>query len=228
MTIANKVQQIRGRIETAVSKSPFRQQHVRLLAVSKTHSASAIQAAYESDLTEFGESYLQEAIDKIEQCKHLPITWHFIGPIQSNKTRAIAENFDWVQSIDREKILLRLNDQRPKESTQLQICIQANIFNEDQKQGADLTNIRSLLDLAMDLPNIKPRGLMVIPPMQTDYESQSKQFAEVYKIYTELQQDYPVLDTLSMGMSGDMQAAIINGSNMVRIGTDIFGKRNKK
>lgn len=225
MTIADQIRQVRLNIDQFCQDAQRSNGSVKLMAVSKTHPAESIQQAYESGITEFGESYLQEAIDKIEKCRHLPITWHFIGPIQSNKTRLIAENFDWVHSVDREKILRRLSEQRPAELGPLRVCLQANLFNEPQKQGVSVGGLPSLLAFADDLPNIELRGIMVIPPPQVDYEQQLKQFMHVKSLFEDYASQYPLLDTLSMGMSNDIKAAIVAGSNIVRVGTAIFGPR---
>lgn len=229
MTIAEQIKQVRLNIDTLLKEAhnPV-QQSIRLLAVSKTHSAKAIQAAYAAGITEFGENYLQESLEKINACQKLPITWHFIGPIQSNKTRAIAESFDWVQSIDRVKTLNRLNAQRPESLAPLQICIQVNFFNESQKRGVTLDELSPLLLLAQGLPNVNLRGLMVIPPKQTEMKAQLKQFNQISEIFNQLKQTFISMDTLSMGMSNDIRAAIMAGSNMVRVGTAIFGPRGTK
>ena len=228
MTIADQIQRVRQNIDQYCRESGRQPKQVKLLAVSKTHPPSAIQEAYESGITEFGESYLQEALEKIEACKKLPVVWHFIGPIQSNKTRQIAENFDWVQSVDREKILNRLNEQRPTAIGPLRICIQANLFREPQKQGVSPEELDAMLAKAASLPNIELRGLMVIPPPQAEFDAQLKQFHQVESIFYELQKTYPTMDTLSMGMSGDIGAAIAANSTMVRVGTGIFGQRRAK
>ncbi len=225
MNIADQINLVRQNIEQCCQTANRPLCEVKLLAVSKTHPASAIQQAYESGITQFGESYLQESLEKINQCKDLNITWHFIGPIQSNKTRPIAENFDWVQSVDRVKIVNRLNEQRPSTLPPLNICIQANLFNEPQKKGAKLEELESIITLANSLPNINAKGLMVIPPPQQEINKQLEQFALVKTIFDNLQQKFHQLDTLSMGMSGDIQAAIASGSTMVRVGTGIFGAR---
>lgn len=200
---------------------------VKLLAVSKTHPISAIQEGFEAGITEFAESYLQEAEIKIQQASHLDIIWHFIGPIQSNKTRLITNLFDWVQSIDRTKVLQRINDQRPIKLSPINVCIQVNYFKEENKKGANLQEVPELLELASKLPNIKLRGLMFIPPKQESYSAQFNQLAEIKAYYDKIRTQYPQLDTLSMGMSNDLEAAIEAGSSMVRIGTDIFGKRRQ-
>ncbi len=223
--LADRIRQIRLKIDGFLQETPLPEQQVRLLAVSKTHPASAVQSAFENGVTEFGESYLQESLDKIKACKSLSICWHFIGPVQSNKTRAIAENFDWVQSVDRSKILKRLNEQRPTSMGPIQVCIQANLFDEPQKKGATRAELPELLAIAEQLPNISLRGLMVIPPRQSEMKEQLRQFNQVSQLYNQLKQQFGSMDTLSMGMSNDIHAAIQAGSNMVRVGTAIFGAR---
>ncbi|MGX5200847.1 YggS family pyridoxal phosphate-dependent enzyme [Aliikangiella sp. IMCC44632] len=225
MTIADQIQQVRANIELFCQECARPPENVRLLAVSKTHPISSIQAAFESGITDFGESYIQEAVSKVNALSHLPITWHFIGPIQSNKTKFIAAHFHWVQSVDREKILKRLNDQRPAHLAPINVCLQANLFNEPQKQGASLEQLHQLLAIATRLPNIKVRGIMVIPPAETDFERQMQRFSQVKATFDTLKQGNAHLDTLSMGMSGDIKAAIFNHSTMVRVGTTIFGPR---
>ncbi len=225
MNIADQIKAVRLNIEQFCQESARSTDQVLLLAVSKTHPVSAVQAAAENGITDFGENYLQEALSKIEESRNLAINWHFIGPIQSNKTKLIAENFDWVQSVDREKILLRLNQQRPENLKPLQVCIQANFFDEKQKKGVNLNQLSDLLEIACQQSQIKLRGLMVIPPPQESFEKQLSQFKIVSDLYAELKLKFPTMDTLSMGMSGDMRAAIHCGSNMVRIGTGIFGSR---
>ena len=225
MTIADQIQQIRQNIQQNAQKSGRNPDHIRLMAVSKTHPSSAIQAAFESGITDFGESYVSEAVEKIKNIQNQAITWHFIGPIQSNKTRLIAQNFDWVHSVDRPKIAQRLNDQRPPELPPIQICVQANLFDEPQKKGVTLKELPELLGFVANQPNIQLRGLMVIPPLQTSYENQLEQFNQVASVYQNLQQQFSTMDTLSMGMSNDIAAAIAAGSNMIRVGTAIFGQR---
>ncbi|PHS18587.1 MAG: YggS family pyridoxal phosphate-dependent enzyme [Kangiella sp.] len=200
---------------------------VKLLAVSKTHPISAIQEGFEAGITEFAESYLQEAEIKIQQASHLDIIWHFIGPIQSNKTRLITNLFDWVQSIDRTKVLQRINDQRPIKLSPINVCIQVNYFKEENKKGANLQEVPELLELASKLPNIKLRGLMFIPPKQVSHNAQLGQLTEIKAYFDKTRTQYPQLDTLSMGMSNDFEAAIEAGSSMVRIGTELFGKRRQ-
>jgi hypothetical protein len=155
-----------------------------------------------------------------------PVYWYFIGPLQSNKTRPVAENFDWVQSVDRLKIAQRLNDQRPSELPELNICLQVNISGEASKSGTTLSQVIELASQVSNLPRLKLRGIMAIPEKTENNERLEKQFQALHNIYLELQKQYPDIDTLSMGMSGDLQSAIRCGSTMVRIGTDIFGSRN--
>ncbi len=235
MTIADQIQQVRLNIQQLQAEQPLQpsnlqhnsQGKLRLLAVSKTHPASQIQEAYESGITEFGESYLQEALKKIQFCQNLPITWHFIGALQSNKTRLIAENFDWVQSVCKEKQLIRLNEQRPEQLKPLQVCIQVNFFGENQKSGANPDDLGKLFELSSSLSNIQLRGIMAIPPKQDDFKQQLEQFNQIAHLYQNLKRAHSKIDTLSIGMSGDMRAAILAGSTLLRIGTAIFGPRGQ-
>ena len=222
------ISKVRQNIEDICDKYHININGLKLLAVSKTHPATAIQAAFEHGITEFGESYLQEAIEKIQALQKLPIIWHFIGPIQSNKTQSIAGHFDWVQSVDREKLLRRLDQQRPANLEALNICIQVNFFGESQKKGATLDDAPHLLELADQLPNINLRGIMVIPPKTDDFQLQLSRFKQVAEFFKQYQKKYPQMDTLSMGMSNDLEAAIAAGSSMVRVGTSIFGVRKGK
>ncbi|MEP5567369.1 MAG: YggS family pyridoxal phosphate-dependent enzyme [Halioglobus sp.] len=213
------------RVRLRSQKSQKAESDIILLAVSKTRPADDIRAAYECGLTQFGESYLQEAVDKIGELADLSITWHFIGPIQSNKTRPIAEHFQWAQSIERPKIARRLNDQRPDDLPPLQVCLQVNISGEQSKSGVGLNELDDLAALVEELPRLELRGLMAIPAA-TDVESEQRAaFATLRHAFDQLKLKHPQMDTLSMGMSGDMEAAIDEGSTMVRIGTAIFGPR---
>jgi len=225
MTIADRIKNVRQELHDIARKYHLDERSLKLLAVSKTHPASAIQAAYEEGVADFGESFIQEAVLKVQSLQHLHICWHFIGPIQSNKTRLIAQNFDWVQSVDREKILTRLNQQRPTEKPALNVCIQLNYFAEPQKKGISREELPHLLDLASHLPHIKLRGLMVIPPKTDSFKEQVAQFEQIKACFDKSKQQYPQMDTLSMGMSNDKDAAIVAGSNMLRIGNAIFGNR---
>ena len=190
---------------------------VTLIAVSKTKPASDLQQAIDAGQRHFGENYLQEALDKIDSLKNQNLIWHFIGPIQSNKAKQIAQNFDWVHSVDRLKIAKRLNDQRSEDMEKLNILLQVNIDNESTKSGVLIDEIDELVTHFENFQNIALRGFMCIPnPDNT--EQSFKKMAEILK-------KHPNLDTLSMGMSADLELAIENGANFVRIGTDIFGKR---
>ena len=198
---------------------------IRLIAVSKTKPAEDVRAAFHAGISDFGENYVSEAIDKCIQCSDLDITWHFLGPLQSNKTRQVAEHFDWIHSIDRLKIAKRLNAQRPSEGPPLKICIQVNISVEESKSG--VTSCDELLDLAVAVHNfdrLDLRGIMAIPAPCSELTRQRDQFRRVAELLKT--EGLPSKMTeLSMGMSADMEAAIAEGSTMVRIGTDIFGAR---
>jgi pyridoxal phosphate enzyme (YggS family) len=198
--------------------------NVELLAVSKKQPISKIQDLYQLGHRKFGESYVQEAVEKIEMLTGLDVQWHFIGPIQSNKTKYIAQYFDWVQSVDSTKVLTRLNSQRKTEQPNLNILLQLKVGNEETKRGFNSEEIFSICNSYKDYENITIRGLMSIPPPTTVYEKQVEQFKECTEVFRDMQRIIPV-DTLSMGMSGDLEAAIECGSTMVRIGTDIFGQR---
>ena len=200
-------------------------QTVTLCAVSKAQPATAIRAAYDAGQTVFGENYLQEALQKQAKLEDCAIAWHFIGPIQSNKTQPIARHFDWVHSVDRLKIAQRLSDARPSDLPPLNICLQVNISEEASKSGA---SGQELLELALNikqLPHLHLRGLMAIPAPCSDFEQQRDQFRQVRALFDHLNSHGLQLDTLSIGMSGDFAAAIAEGATLVRIGTAIFGAR---
>lgn len=198
---------------------------VKLLAVSKKHPAEKIRQAYAAGISNFGENYLQEALDKMESLDDLDLCWHFIGPIQSNKTRGIAEHFDWVHSVDREKIARRLNEQRQEAGTQLNVCVQVNLSSESSKSGTDFDGLSALCASIAGLANLKLRGLMAIPAALTEFDAQRQCFHRLALEFTRLAQQFPSMDTLSMGMSNDYEAAIAEGSTLIRIGTGIFGMR---
>ena len=229
--IIKQFEHIKQRIEQAMySSARTAPETVSLLAVSKRHSYEKIQSLYELGQRQFGESYLQEAMQKIAQLSHLEIIWHFIGPIQSNKTRDIAQLFQWVHSVDRLKIARRLSQQRPAELPPLNICLQINISNETQKSGFSPTNIHNAIEEIISLPNIKVRGLMAIPaPVAEGNEQFIKQcipFQQLRELMLQLNKDYQLdMDTLSMGMSNDLEAAIAEGATIIRIGTALFGSR---
>lgn len=215
------------RVRLSSQKSQKAESDIVLLAVSKTRPAEDIRVAYECGLKQFGESYLQEAVDKIAELSDLPLTWHFIGPIQSNKTRPIAEHFQWVHSVDRAKIARRLNDQRPENLPPLQVCLQVNISGESSKSGIGLEDLDTLATLVEELPRLQLRGLMAIPAATKEESEQRAAFALLRETFERLKLQHPQLDTLSMGMSGDMEAAIAEGSTLIRIGTAIFGPRQR-
>ncbi len=223
-TISNRLQDILATIQSAVATSPSHQQ-VQLLAVSKAQPAAAIRDAYAAGQTIFGENYSQEALEKQKQLTDLAIEWHFIGPIQSNKTQVIAQNFSWVHSIDRLKIAQRLNEARSSMPLPLQVCIQVNVSNEDTKSGVLPEQLEALAAAINALPNLKLRGLMAIPAPTTDQAQQITQFKQVRECYDALIRKGFALDTLSIGMSNDYQTAIVQGATIVRIGSALFGAR---
>lgn len=196
-----------------------------LLAVSKTFSPEAVREVFRAGQTRFAESYVQEAIAKIAALQDLPIEWHFIGPIQSNKTRAIAERFAWVHSVDKLKIAERLSAQRPAASPALQVCLQVNVSGEDSKSGVPPGEVAELAHAVARLPNLHLRGLMAIPAPSEEVAVQRSSFAQLRELRDRLNREGLQLDTLSMGMSDDLAAAIAEGATMVRIGTAIFGDR---
>ncbi|WP_122575921.1 YggS family pyridoxal phosphate-dependent enzyme [Pseudomonas viridiflava] len=222
-TIAANISTLEQRIRTASLAAQRDPTSVGLLAVSKTKPSSALREAYAAGLRDFGENYLQEALGKQAELADLPLCWHFIGPIQSNKTRAIAENFAWVHSVDRLKIAQRLSEQRPEGLEQLNICIQVNVSGEASKSGCTPEDLPALAAAISALPRLKLRGLMAIPEPTEDQAEQAAAFAAVRALQDQL--DLP-LDTLSMGMSHDLEAAIAQGATWVRIGTALFGARD--
>ncbi|MGF1753997.1 YggS family pyridoxal phosphate-dependent enzyme [Vibrio makurazakiensis] len=229
-SIQQNIKQITSQIRNAEQKCGQTPNSVQLLAVSKTKPVEAVLEAAQSGQIAFGENYVQEGVDKVkhfsEQHSTLNLEWHFIGPIQSNKTRPVAESFDWVHTVDRSKIAQRLNDQRPEDLDPLQVLIQVNTSGENSKSGISEAEVFELAELISSLPNLTLRGLMSIPANVPDYQSQLNAFTQLAELNNKLSAQYPNLDTLSMGMSGDMDAAIEAGSTMVRIGTAIFGARD--
>jgi len=226
--IKTNLQKIRQQITESSTACGRSATDVMLLAVSKTKPAEAIEAAFSAGQTQFGENYLQEAIAKIKQLEQLPIHWHFIGRIQSNKTRPIAENFDWVHTVASYKHAQRLNDQRPQELAELNICIQVNISKDTGKSGVMAEDTQQLVQQISQLPRLKLRGLMTIPEATSDQQKQRQFFRQLADLQAKINSKGYSLDTLSMGMSGDMKIAIEEGSTIVRIGTAIFGKRDMK
>ena len=223
-TFSNRLQDILATIESAQKRAA--NQSVHLMAVSKAQPASAIRDAYSAGQTLFGENYLQEALEKQALLKDLAIEWHFIGPIQSNKTSLIANNFSWVHSVDRLKIALRLNEARLADTTPLQVCIQVNVSHEPSKSGAAFCDVASLVAEIIKLPRLKLRGLMAIPAPSNNLDQQKAQFKEVRECYDALNAQGYTLDTLSMGMSSDYKVAIEQGATIIRIGSALFGARH--
>jgi pyridoxal phosphate enzyme (YggS family) len=224
-TIALTLQAVRARIERAALAAGRRPGDVLLLAVSKTFPESYIEEALNAGQKAFGESYAQEAVKKITQLAHLAPEWHFIGPIQSNKTALIAQHFDWVHSIDREKIAARLNASRPDDRPPLNVCIQVNVSGEDSKSGLPPGDERELARAIAGLPRLRLRGLMAIPEPTPDVSMQRRRYALLRGMKDALNAEGHALDTLSMGMSDDLEAAIAEGATIVRVGTAIFGTR---
>jgi pyridoxal phosphate enzyme (YggS family) len=212
-------------VSTAAIKYARDPQAITVMAVSKTRPASAVRDAAAAGLRHFGENYLQEAQAKIDACADLDLTWHFIGPLQSNKTRPVAAAFDWVHSVDRAKLLQRLSAQRDAHLPPLQICLQVNISGESSKAGVTEKDLPALLELATSLPRLQLRGLMAVPAPSTDFTEQRAACDAMGSLFEKARNDYPMLDTLSLGMSADLEAAIAAGSTMLRIGTAIFGAR---
>ena len=222
-TIADNIAQVSSRIRAAALAAQRDEHSVQLLAVSKTKPAQALREAYAAGLRDFGENYLQEALGKQLELADLPLIWHFIGPIQSNKTRAIAEHFTWVHSVDRLKIAQRLSEQRPADLPPLNICIQVNVSGEASKSGCTPADLPALAKAISELPRLNLRGLMAIPEPTDDRAEQDAAFAAVQSLQASL--NLP-LDTLSMGMSHDLESAIAQGATWVRIGTALFGARD--
>jgi pyridoxal phosphate enzyme (YggS family) len=230
MSIAENIAKTRLTIGQAAAQHGRNPTSVLLLAVSKTFGPDAVIEAAEAGQRAFGENYLQEALDKQQSVKtlrpDLVLEWHFIGPIQSNKTRPIAEHFEWAHAVDREKIARRLSEQRPPNLPPLNICLQVNVSGEDSKSGVAPTEVLALAQAVATLPGLQLRGLMAIPEPAEDVESQRKPFALLRALQQQLTEAGIPTDTLSMGMSADMDAAIAEGATIVRIGTAIFGKRD--
>ncbi|WP_336367374.1 YggS family pyridoxal phosphate-dependent enzyme [Marinobacter sp. C2H3] len=231
-SIADNIGSVTRRIQKATLAAGRAPDSVHLLAVSKTRPAEDLRAAYRAGQRAFGENYLQEALDKIDALADLPdLDWHFIGPIQSNKTRPIAEAFAWVHSVDRLKIARRLSEQRPADQPPLNVCLQVNIDNEDSKAGCRLAELAELAAGVGALPGLSLRGLMVIPDPDQPEDQLRARFRAMADALAELRRTQPEagpLDTLSMGMSGDLEAAIAEGATWVRVGTALFGARPPK
>lgn len=222
--IARKLSKILYEISAAELQAQRKSHSVALLVVSKTKPSIDLIQAYQAGQRHFGESYLQEALLKQKELACYQITWHFIGPIQSNKTRPIAEHFSWVHSVDRLKIAQRLSDQRPEHLPPLNVCIQVNISNEITKSGFSLAELPEVIEEINCLPNIKLRGVMAIPQPETDFTLQREPYRQLYQAVKALNK--PELDTFSFGMTGDLNAAIAEGATIVRVGTGLFGARD--
>jgi len=225
ISIAQSLEKIRNRVTVLERRYGRPPGDVRVLAVSKTKPPEAVLAAAQAGQRDFGENHLQDALTKLDALAHLDLIWHFIGPIQSNKTRAVASRFHWVHSVDRQKTAQRLNDQRPEELPPLNVCVQVNMSGEGSKSGVDPDGVAPLVEAVSKLPRLKLRGLMAIPRACDDIEEQRRPFAALRGILEAQNADGRNLDTLSMGMTNDMEAAIAEGATIIRIGTAIFGPR---
>ncbi|MCK5728752.1 MAG: YggS family pyridoxal phosphate-dependent enzyme [Methylococcales bacterium] len=222
-TLQQNFYAVQSLIKQAEKVADREESSVTLLAVSKKQSSDKIAEMYALGQRNFGENYLQEALMKQQQLADCAINWHFIGPIQSNKTKSIAENFNWVHSVDRLKIAKRLSAQRPAHLPPLNICLQVNISDEHTKSGVLLANLSSLVTEVLGLKNICLRGVMAIPKPRLDYELQRQPYRKLHQAVLRL--NVPTIDTFSFGMTGDLKAAIVEGATMVRIGTALFGQR---
>jgi hypothetical protein len=226
--VKNNLQGVKARISTAASRCGRDARDLCLVAVSKTHPAALIRAAHAAGQRDFGESYAQEALEKMDALADLDLVWHFIGPLQSNKTRVVAERFDWVHSVDRERIAARLSAQRPPHRSPLQVCVQVNVSGEATKSGCAPEETGALAHAVAALPNLRLRGLMAVPEPSADPGLQFARFARLAALRDALNAEGLSLDTLSMGMSDDLEAAIAAGSTVVRVGTAIFGPRESR
>ncbi len=225
-TIPDNLQRVRARLQQACEAAGRPENSVRLLAVSKTFGPEAVTVALAAGQAAFGENYVQEGLEKIAALGNVAgIEWHLIGPLQSNKTRPVAEHFAWVQSVDRLKIAQRLSDQRPGHLPPLQVCVQVNVDGGATKSGVSPAELPELAHAVAQLPRLRLRGLMCIPEPAPDFDTARAVFAQARQLYDRLRADGLALDTLSMGMSADLEAAVAGGSTMVRVGSAIFGSR---
>lgn len=225
-TARERLDQTKKRIDAACRAADRPADSVGLLAVSKRKPVEAIRELHRLGQRTFGENYVDEGVAKIEELADLDLEWHYIGPIQSNKTKLIAAHFDWVESIDRAKIVRRLDDQRPDDSGPLNVLIQVNLDDESQKAGCKPDDIEPLATRIAECQHLTLRGLMAIPAPREDYKDQRKVFARLRELFEELKEKHPEVDTLSAGMTADLEAAIAEGATLVRIGTAIFGARD--
>ena len=226
-SIPDNLQAVTARIAGAARAAGRDPAGVTLLAVSKTHAPALIEEAFGAGQRAFGENYVQEAVEKMDALARLPIEWHLVGPLQSNKTRLVAERFQWVHTVERGKIARRLSEQRPQALPPLEVLLQVNVSGEASKSGVAPSEVAALAQAVAALPRLRLRGLMAVPEPTGDQGLQRARFREVRELYESLRKGGLALDTLSMGMSDDMEAAIAEGSTMVRIGTAIFGERQK-
>jgi len=223
--LAENIGGVRARIAAAAARCGRSADSVTIVAASKSQPLTAIQEAARAGITHFGESYLQEALQKLAASRDPALTWHFIGRLQANKTRTVAEHFAWVHSIDRLHLAQRLSAQRPHYAPDLNVCIQINVAGEASKAGADPADAPALVAAVAALPRLAVRGLMCLPPAHPELAQQRYWFAEVRRLFEQLNAQGARLDTLSMGMSADLEAAVLEGATMVRIGTALFGPR---
>lgn len=224
-TITERLKSAINTIRSSEKKYHRQPDCVSLLAVSKTKPVEDIELAIAAGQQQFGENYVQEGVTKIQHFNNDGLTWHFIGPLQSNKTKLVSENFDWVHTIEREKIANRLNEQRPNNKAPLNVCIQINISGEESKSGVTPSDALALAQHINSLDNLILRGLMTIGSRSEDSSIVAQQFSQMQALYEQLKQQFDSVDTLSMGMSGDLDDAIAHGSTMVRVGSAIFGQR---
>jgi len=223
--VTENFRKIQDLLAKAAAEAKRPADHIRLLAVSKTKPLEAILAAASVGQRDFGENFVQEAVGKIAECGRDDLIWHFIGQLQANKTRAVAENFQWVHTVDRLKIARRLSEQRPCYAGDLNICIEVNVDAEENKSGVSPVDLPELAAAIAELPRLRLRGLMCLPAIRHDFDAQRKPFAALREMMESLQASSLALDTLSMGMSADYAAAIYEGATIVRIGTALFGAR---
>jgi hypothetical protein len=219
---------VQARVAAAAVRAGRDPKTVRLMAVSKTQPVAAVESAWDRGQTDFGESYVQDALPKLEAFAGRPATWHFIGALQSNKSREVAERFHWMHTLDRESIARRLSEQRPQRVVPLQVCLQVNVSGESSKGGVTPERLSALAEAVAALPNLKLRGLMAIPAPTEDHEAQRRPFRMLRELMDDLKRRGHDVDTLSMGMSDDLEAAVMEGSTIVRVGTAIFGPRAAK
>ncbi len=224
-SIEQNIAKLRARIAAAARRGGRDPEDITLLAASKSHPASAIRAAHSAGLRHIGENYLQEALAKQAELRDLPLCWHFLGPVQSNKARAIAERFDWLHSLSRPGVASRLSERRPRGREPLQVCLQVNISREESKSGVAPAELPLLAERVAGLAGLRLRGLMAIPRATASRALQRRAFARLRRLFVALRRRHPQLDTLSMGMSADLEAAVAEGATLVRIGSGLFGPR---